>query len=262
LIVRYPRKWAHLAPAGPGSVITSPVASIDLPPTVLSLAGVTVPDHMQGTALTARHRSPYAFGMRNRMDERYDMVRTVRDERFRYIRNYSPHRIYGQHQAYAWQQKGYQDWEQAHLDGTLNEVQERFWRDKPTEELYDLHTDPDEVRNLASDPRHRDRLDRMRKALDAHMLKVNDNGFIPEGSPLEGYDQSRAPGAYPLSRVLRLAGAAIQRNPRNMQLFVRSLAHSTSGSPPTLRRRSASWRPRHSPGWDTSTARCRTSPKP
>ncbi|MGP4023068.1 sulfatase-like hydrolase/transferase [Actinomadura sp. 3N407] len=223
LIVRYPRKWAHLAPAGPGSVITAPVSSIDLAPTVLSLAGIEVPKYMQGASLTAGDRPPYAFGMRNRMDERYDMVRTVRDERFRYIRNYSPHRIYGQHQAFAWFQKGYQDWEQAHIDGTLNDIQDRFWREKPAEELYDLHTDPDEIQNLTENPHHRDRLDRMRRALDEHILQINDNGFIPEGSPLEGYDQSRAPGAYPLRRVLTLAWTAIQRDPGNTAMLMRNL---------------------------------------
>ncbi|MXQ66860.1 sulfatase-like hydrolase/transferase [Actinomadura rayongensis] len=225
LIVRYPRKWAHLAPARAGSVVTSPITvSLDLPPTVLELAGLRAPDHMTGTSLAARRRPAYAFGMRNRMDERYDVVRTVRDERFCYIRNYSPHRPYGQHQAYAWQQKGYQVWEQAHLDGTLTPVQERFWREKPAEELYDLHADPDEVYNRAADPRYRGHLNRLRRALDQHLLDVNDNGFIPEGSPLEGYDASRAPGAYPLRRVLDVAGTAIRRDPRDVARLTRALA--------------------------------------
>ncbi|GAA1642043.1 HEAT repeat domain-containing protein [Actinoplanes couchii] len=130
----------------------------------------------------------------------------------------------GQHQAYAWQQKGYQEWEQAHLDGTLNTVQDRFWRPKPAEELYDLHADPDEVVNLATDPAHRATLDRLRAALDQHLLDVVDNGFIPEGSPLEGYDASRAPGAYPLARVLDLAGAAILRDPARIPAFTAGLA--------------------------------------
>ncbi len=223
LIVRFPDKWAHLAPAAPGSAVTEPVTSLDLAPTVLALAGIRPPAHMRGTPLTRRSRPAYAFAVRNRMDERYDMVRTVRDERYRYIRNYSPHRPWGQHQAYAWQQKGYQDWEQAHLDGTLTDVQDRFWRTKPAEELYDLRADPDEVADLARDPAHRAVLDRLRKALDAHLLDVNDNGFIPEGSPLEGYDQSRAPGAYPLRRVLDVAATAIRRDPARLPLLVRDL---------------------------------------
>jgi len=223
LIVRFPEKWAHLAPAPPGSVVTSPVSSLDLAPTALALAGVQPPAHMRGTPLTAARRPAYAFAARDRMDERYDMMRTVRDARYRYIRNYSPHRPYGQHHAYAWQQKGYQEWEQAHLDGTLTPVQDRFWHPKPPEELYDLHTDPDEVRNLVGDPRHRAVLDRLREALDEHILEVHDNGFIPEGSPLEGYDQSRAPGAYPLRRVLDLAGAAIRRDPARLPVFTANL---------------------------------------
>ncbi|ROO87197.1 arylsulfatase A-like enzyme [Actinocorallia herbida] len=223
LIVRYPKKWAHLAPARAGSVVTAPVSSIDLPPTVLTLAGLPVPRHLHGTTLTSRRRPEYAFGMRNRMDERYDMVRTVRDERYRYIRNYAPHRIVGQHQAYAWQQRGYQVWEQAHLDGALTEVQERFWRAKPAEELYDLHADPDEVRNLAAEPRHRARLRRLAKALDEHIERVNDNGFIPEGSPLEGYDASRAPGAYPLRKVRAVADLAISRKRGNLRRFTELL---------------------------------------
>ncbi|POM25302.1 Arylsulfatase [Actinomadura rubteroloni] len=225
LIVRYPRKWAHLAPARPGSVITAPITvSLDLPPTVLELAGMRAPAAMTGTSLTARRRPAYAFGMRNRMGEQYDMVRTARDERFRYIRNYAPHRPYGQHQAYAWQQKGYQAWEQAHLDGELTPVQERFWHEKPAEELYDLHTDPDEIHNLTENPRYQGHLNRLRRALDDHLLSVNDNGFIPEGSPLEGYEASRAPDAYPLRQVLDVAGTAIRRNPHDVARLTRALA--------------------------------------
>ncbi|ROO85777.1 arylsulfatase A-like enzyme [Actinocorallia herbida] len=224
LIVRFPEKWAHLAPAAPGSVVTAPVTSLDFAPTVLALAGLPAPDHMRGSSLTGGPRPSYAFGVRNRMDERYDMVRTVRDERYRYIRNYSPHRPYGQHQAFAWQQKGYQDWEQAHLDGVLDPVQNRYWRPKPAEELYDLRVDPDEVDDLANEPGHRAVLHRLSAALDRRLLDVNDNGFIPEGSPLEGYEQSRATGAYPLRRVLDLAGAAIRREPGNLPRLVQDLA--------------------------------------
>lgn len=224
LIMKFPPKWAHLAPAPAGSVVDAPTTSLDLAPTVLTLAGLAVPAHLEGVSLTSARRPPYAFGMRNRMDERYDMVRTVRDERYRYIRNYRPHRPWGQHNAFEWQQKGYQDWEQAHLDGTLNAIQDRFWGEKPAEELYDLRTDPDEVHDLAADPHHRGHLQRLSRALDEHMLELNDNGFIPEGSPLEGYDASRVPGAYPLRRIMRLAARAIERDPRNLHRFVTALA--------------------------------------
>ncbi|MFE7476875.1 sulfatase [Streptomyces sp. NPDC057575] len=226
LIVRFPAKWQHLAPRPPGSVERGAVTSVDYAPTVLALAGVDIPHHIQGKAFLGAHRpepARYAFGGRDRMDERYDMVRTVRDDRYRYLRNYTPHRPWGQHQAFAWNARGYQSWEQAHIDGTLNAVQDRFWGTKPAEELYDLRTDPDQVRNLANDPAHAARLRRLGHALDEHLMDINDNGFIPEGSPLEGWENSRKPGAYP-------SASATPRSPRWSSSPTPSSATRTSGS--------------------------------
>lgn len=159
------------------------------------------------------------------MDERYDMIRTVRDERYRYIRNYAPHRPYGQHQAFEWQMESYRAWQTEHLVGRLNAVQERFFQEKPAEEFYDLVADPDQIDNLIDAPAHRERIAAMRAALDAHLLEINDNGFIPESSPLEGYDASRGPGAYPLKQVMQVADAAMRRDPRQAVQFGESLAH-------------------------------------
>ncbi|MFD7224021.1 sulfatase-like hydrolase/transferase [Streptomyces sp. NPDC059892] len=224
LIVRFPEKWRHLAPATPGSVVDSPVTSLDYAPTVLDLAGVDVPAYMEGTSLLkARHRPSYAFGGRNRMDERYDFVRTVRDTRYRYIRNYSPHRIYNQHIAFMFQQLGYLDWEKAHLAGTLTKGQERWWGEKPAEELYDLRADPDEVRDLIDSPRHSAVRERLSRALDTHILALHDNGFVPEGSAAEGYDASRVPGAFPIRRVKHLADLAIRREKAHIGTFLHAL---------------------------------------
>ena len=85
--------------------------------------------------------------------------------------------------------------------------------------------DPDEVTNLAADARHGTVIGELRAALDAHLLAANDNGFIPEGSPLEGYDASRAPGAYPLAEVMLVAGTAIERRAANTGRLARWLAH-------------------------------------
>ena len=222
LVVAFPPKWAHLAPAPMGTEITAPVSFVDLAPTLLSLAGIPTPAHMQGTAFLgshARSRGPYAFGMRNRMDERYDFVRAATDGRFHYIRNYTPHRVF-QHGAYEWQARGYQSWERESLAGRLNEAQARFFKGpRPFEELYDLRSDPDEVNNLAGAPAHADRLRAMRKALDDHMVAVNDNGFIPEGMPPEGYLPSRDRQAYPLSRLMELGARAASRDRRHVPDF-------------------------------------------
>jgi len=226
LIVRVPAKWRHLAPHAPGQPSDELVSHVDLAPTVLALAGVPVPATMMGRAFLGPHLTPkrdYVFSMRDRMDERYDLVHTVRDGRYRYIRNYNPQRIYGQHEAYEWQSVAYQAWERAHLAGELDAVQDRFWRPKPVEELYDTAADPHEVANLAADPAQQPHLDRMREALDAHLLSIHDNSFMPEGAEAEGYVQSRAPGAYPLQALVATTNRVLARDRRNIPRFVGGL---------------------------------------
>lgn len=234
MVVRIPPKWAHLAPAPAGSQVEAPVSFIDLAPTLLSLAGVAIPAQMRGTPFLGERKGKvqtYAFGMRNRMDERYDFQRTVTDGRWRYIRNYMPHRPWGQHQAFEWLAKGYQDWEAAHIAGTLTSVQDRFFQQKPFEELYDLSADKDEIANLASDRKTEPVLARLRKALDEHMLAINDNGFIPELSPEEGFFPSRDKRTYPLPEVMAMAALAARREPAN----VPGLRKAVAAANPILR---------------------------
>jgi hypothetical protein len=222
MIVAFPPKWAHLAPAKMGTEVQTPVMLLDLAPTLLSLVNTPAPALMQGNAFLGPHARPrerYAFGMRNRMDERYDFQRAVMDGRFHYIRNYTPHRVF-QHHAYEWQLKSYQSWEREWRAGHLNDVQKRFFEGRRSfEELYDLQTDRDSVQNLAGVPAYTERLRTMRKALDDHMLAVVDNGFIPEGMPQEGYRNSRDAAAYPLARLMDLGAKAGARDPANVVLF-------------------------------------------
>lgn len=227
LVIYVPPKWRHLMPVGPGEVIDSPVTFIDLAPTLLSIAGAAQPPQMRGRPLLGeRIGAPqrWALGMRNRMDERIDFSRTVTDGRWRYIRNYMPHRPWGQHQAYEWQAQGYQDWETGYRAGTLDAVQRRFFEPKPFEELYDLRGDPHQIANRADDPVAARMLKSMRDALDAHMLAIHDNGFLPEGMAGEGYVESRNPAVYPLKSVMRLAGAAASRDPGRLTMLREHLA--------------------------------------
>ena len=229
LVVRLPKKWAHLSPVAAGGEVKAPVSFIDLPPTVLSLAGAPIPAVMQGKAFlgsAAAAPGKWAFGMRNRMDERYDFVRTVSDGRWRYVRNYMPHLPLLQNQAFAWLAKGYQDIDRLRREGQLTPLQRSLFEERPHEELYDTQEDPDETVNLAKRPEQAARMAEMRRALDRHMLAINDNGFIPEDSRLEGYVPSRVAGAYPLRRLMALGKVAAQGDRRKAPILRAALADS------------------------------------
>lgn len=219
MILRVPSKWRHLLPYRPGSRIEAPLSLVDLLPSFLTVAGAPVPSEAQGQSFVGPEATPrrFAFAGRHRQGERYDLSRTARSARYRYIRNYQPHRILGQYVAYEWIGPYYQDYEQAYLDGTLTEAQARFFRAKPFEEFYDMQADPESLTNLAGDPRHAEALQAHRAALDAHMWAIRDTGFIPEKSPLEDWQASRDEGTYPLERLMALAARAAQAGPADLE---------------------------------------------
>jgi arylsulfatase A-like enzyme len=226
LVIYFPPKWQHLAPGRPGSRIKAPVCFADFAPTVLSLCGVKIPGYMQGRALAGPAQAAaheFVCCSRDRMDERYDMMRSAMDGRWLYVRNYRPDLPYVQFLAYQFQARGYQSWAELARQGKLTAATSMFWGEKPCEELYDVQSDPDNVHNLAGDPQHHGDLERMRAALRRWMLEINDNGFIPEGSALEGYDASRRAGAYPIARVIDLADLAFRRDPANLPKLIAAL---------------------------------------
>lgn len=191
-IVHIPEKFKHLFPAKKkGSEVNRLISFTDLAPTLLSIAGVPIPSYMQGNAFLGKQKSEdpqYAYMFRGRMDERYDMIRAVRDNKYRYIRNYAPYRIYGQHLDYMWRAPSIRSWEQAYLNGDCNEVQSAFWETKPVEELYDTENDPWEVNNLAEDPAYSDVIKRMRVTNRNWVEEIKDTGFIPEADFAEHMD--------------------------------------------------------------------------
>lgn len=230
-LMRFPKKYQHLAPERAGSRTDRIVTFVDLPPTVLSLAGVPIPAHFQGKAFLGEQEATprkYAFSFRGRMDERYDMMRTVRNKQFRYIRNYLPFRIYGQHLQYLWRAPSARSWEKMYRAGKCNAVQSAFWQPKPAEELYDLKNDPYEIHNLADDPEYAAVLEELQQACTDWQMEIHDTGFIPEGemvrinerTTLHDYVRS---AAYDLPRILEAAGMAASKNPENLPKLLKLL---------------------------------------
>jgi len=177
MIVRWP---GHLEP---GSVNEELISTIDLGPTVLSLAGIEIPWHMQGQAfLGGQAASPreYVYASRDRYDESYDMMRAVRDKRFKYIRNYYPDRPYLLWIPYRNRHPILQEMWRLYMADELEGPQLLMFQPRPVEELYDIQRDPYEIHNLAGDPAYEPELKRLREALDAWIQEVGDMGEIPE----------------------------------------------------------------------------------
>lgn len=178
LIVRWP---GHL-PAG--STNDDLISMIDLGPTVISLAGGTPAPHMQGRAFLGDKKGAardYVFAARDRMDETYDRIRSVRDKKWHYIKNFEPQLSYAQKIAYMDEMPTMKEWRRLDALGKLTGPQAFFFtKDRPAEELYDTEADPHEIRNLAGDPQHQATLKRLRAVLDDWIKTTGDQGAIPE----------------------------------------------------------------------------------
>ena len=184
LLIRFPPKYRHLAPASAGSVTDRLVSFLDFPPTVLNLCGLSIPDHMQGQVFLGNNvpaEREFVFGHRDRVDEAFDCARSVRSKDFLYIRNFMPHLSYNQ--PTAWPDQGEirgQIYRLTNRD-TMTAAQWQFaGPSRPLEELYDCHADPLNLHNLAESTTQQSVLKSMRTALANSIQQFGDKGFVPE----------------------------------------------------------------------------------
>ena len=180
LVVRVPDKWKHLADFEIGSHVDGFVSFVDFAPTLLQLAGLRVPDAMDGkpflgagiTAAEVNARDE-TFGYADRFDEKIDFVRTMRKGKYKYIRNFTPFNYDGLQNNYRYIQAAYAEWRQLYDDGKLNAAQKMFFEPRPMEELYDVEADPYETNNLiASAPL--ETLQDLRRGLAQHIRDTHD----------------------------------------------------------------------------------------
>ncbi|MGY8793524.1 MAG: family 16 glycoside hydrolase, partial [Woeseiales bacterium] len=206
LMVHFPKKYQHLAPAAPGTRLDRLVSFVDFAPTVLNLAGQTIPDYMQGIPFLgpkSETERETVYGTRDRVDEVMEMARSVRDKQFLYIRNYMPHLSYNQPSVFS------------DLGEIRNEITRIAKSDfgsltgpqqvyagprKPVEEFYDCIADPDNIVNLLDfkrnpenihnllavernpklNPEHQAALQRLRAAYAKTRSEIQDVGVLPE----------------------------------------------------------------------------------
>ncbi|MCH2610292.1 MAG: sulfatase-like hydrolase/transferase [Pirellulales bacterium] len=184
LVVRIPEAMRSGGQGESGSTTDELISSIDFGPTVLNLAGIDIPNHIQGRAflgddLTTKRK--YVYGARDRMDERYDIIRMVRDKQFKYIRNYEPLKTYYQYMNTPEKGATMKELRTLFESGNLAAIPARYFADtKPVEELYDTHVDPHELNNLAANPIYRDILRNMRTVHQQWVVESRDLGLIAE----------------------------------------------------------------------------------
>jgi uncharacterized sulfatase len=178
LLVRWPGQIK------PGTVREDLVSLIDFAPSVLSVAGVEIPQAMQGQVFLGPRRAQprkYVVAARDRLDEAFDRIRAVRDKDYKYIRNFHPELPCTQPIAYVEEMPTMRVWRRLHAEGGLNGPRDLFFAlTKLPEELYDLRSDPHEINNLADSPKHQEKLIELREVLDRWLAETKDLGAVPE----------------------------------------------------------------------------------
>ncbi len=187
LVVRIPEKFKHLVDFRRGAKTDGFVSFIDFGPTLLELAGVNIPEGMDGKpflgkGISSKHLGDreVTFGYADRFDEKYDLVRTVRKGNYKYMRNYQPFNPDGLHNFYRYRCLAYKEWRDMFYAGELSGIQRHFFEPRGAEELYDLEADPYETKDLAADPAYQDILLELRTTLTKWAKGMPDLSFYPE----------------------------------------------------------------------------------
>ncbi len=202
LIIHWPKNFPAPKHVAAGTVDERLLASIDLAPTMLAIAGAKKPEKMQGEAFLGDTAGPprkYVFGARDRCDETVFRFRTVRTDRYRYIRNFTPERPFLQKNDYK--ERQYPVWTlltELDAEGKLTPLQKQLTAPTmPVEELYDIIADPHETKNLAGSAEHAAALKELRSVLEKWIDESNDQGRELEPPELAAAKGATKPGSDP-----------------------------------------------------------------
>src|SRR5690606_8184969 len=188
---------------------------VDLAPTILNMLDLPIPDYMQGTPFLGGNipqgtEPVYLFS--DRVGEVLDMARGLRDNKFRYIRNYFPFKERMQFEEYSEITPIRMELRKLDAQNKLQgPTKWRMEKRKPAEDLYDVDNDPVEMNNLASDPQFSKVLIRMREQLTRTMIEIGDLSFVPEAEMKRRagskppYTMHREHQVYKLRKILKLA---------------------------------------------------------
>ena len=189
LIIEFPEKYKHYSPAKAGAFSDELVNFIDFPPTVLSLTGIDPPKHMQGNPFLGQYKkdsNDYVVSIRDRRDEVLMFSRSIRTDKYHYIRNFLPHRPRMQRNFYSEITPIRQELRRLDNLGLLQSNEDWLMEDSvPVDELYDTETDPHELNNLAQEAEHLEIMELLKRNLFSWMVETKDLGLVPEYEMIE-----------------------------------------------------------------------------
>lgn len=198
-LLHVPEKYKHLV-AHIASPESDRLASfVDFAPTTLALAGVPVPEMMEGINFLAKEKRKYVFGYRDRADDVYEVSRSVYDGRYLYIRHFMPHLPYYQNALIFNKGGSYAEINRLREAGDLPEATMKMFTPKPVEILYDLETDPLEQHNLANNPEFENKIAELANELDQWMIQNRDTGLLSEGIMMQQAKENKT-SVYDISR--------------------------------------------------------------
>lgn len=192
LIIRYPNKVRA------GERDDRLTSFVDFPPTLLSMVGIQPPSYMQGQAFEGNFKAEiprkFIHGHADRFDESVDMIRAVRNKRFKYLKNFNPEKPYYLPLEYRENMAVMQELLRMRDKGELDENQALWFRQtKEIEELFDTENDPHELNNIAKDPAYADVLAELRAECDRWMNEIDDKGFINEVDLIADFYPNKKP---------------------------------------------------------------------
>ena len=236
LLVRIPERFRINGQGVSGATDDRLLNLFQLGPTVLNLAGVKPLPRMQAKAFLGPNLpkpAEYLFGARDRIDEFFDLVRSVRDRRCRFIRNLNPWIPYFPKHEYGDRCNTLQAMRRLHAEGKLPPASAQWMASRrPPEELYDLEADPYEICNLADNPDYSATKERLGGVMIEWMVQTRDTGLLPE--PIlrcrskeagSAYAVLRGPDGETLTRRLAtLAISASNPKPADKRTFAEALS--------------------------------------
>ena len=236
LIIYAPEKWQSLLPSKPGTKCDRLVEFADFGPTLLSVAGVKPPEHLQGKPFMGKFAEKprkYAFNFKTNSGENYDPSRAAFDGRYEYVRFYTPYKVEGTRQSFQWGMPANITWDSLYHFGNNCPVEllQHFAPRDYFEALFDTKTDPYCMKNVSGEKKYESVLMKMRKAVSAHIRETKDLGFFPEDvrqdfvkNGIVHYNWVRE-NHYDFQNFYTLIEKASEGNIKDIAMFTKYLSH-------------------------------------